>query len=236
MLDTPSTPLDGDGPLHRPAPARGWQDRLDGLADATGTTPARILAGGAMVAIVVAAALWLLRPPAAPPEASLPFASTTVAAAPTSSASTIPTTLVVHVAGAVVAPGLRELPAGARVADAIDAAGGLSAQADGARINLAAPVADGERIYVPAMGEESPPVAVGVAPSRGGEASSTGPVDLNAADAAALDSLPGVGPATATAILEFRSQVGRFTSVDQLLDVPGIGEAKLEALRDLVIV
>jgi competence protein ComEA len=240
MPDT-STPLDGDGPLpasmHRPAPPRTWRDRIEELADATGSTPARILAGAAVVvAVGLLGALWLLRPPAAPPEVSLPFASTTVAAAPTSSSSTTPTALVVHVAGAVAAPGLRELALGARVADAIAAAGGLTPEADDARINLAAPLSDGERVYVPVVGEQTPPVAVGVAPSGSGDPAAAGPVDLNSADEAALDALPGVGPATANAILEFRSQVGRFTSVDQLLDVPGIGEAKLEALRDLVTV
>ena len=93
----------------------------------------------------------------------------------------------------------------------------------------------GARVYVPKVGEEPPPVAVG---EVGGDPSSgtAGPVNLNSADAAALEALPGVGPATAAAILEHREKVGAFTSVDQLLDVPGIGEAKLDALRDLVTV
>lgn len=237
MLDTPTTPSDdGDGPLRRPPPPRTWRERVEALADATGTSPVRILVGGALVAASVLGALWLLRPPAAPPEASLPFASTTVALGPTSSTSTAPETLVVHVAGAVAAPGIHELPAGARVVDAIEAAGGLTPAADAARINLAAPVADGERVYVLAMGEAAPPVAVGGTSSSQGEPSAVGPVNLNTADAAALEALPGVGPATAAAILEHRDKVGGFTSVEQLLDVPGIGEAKLEALRDLVTV
>lgn len=237
MLDTPTMPSDdGDGPLHRPPPPRTWRERVEALADATGTSPVRILVGGVLVAVGVVGALWVLRPPAAPPEASLPFASTTAASAPTSSTASAPATLVVHVAGAVAVPGVHELPAGARVVDAIEAAGGLTPAADAARINLAAPVADGERIYVLAMGEEAPPVAVGGAPSGGTDPSVTGPVNLNTADAAALDTLPGVGPATAAAILEHRDKVGGFTSVEELLDVPGIGEAKLEALRDLVTV
>jgi competence protein ComEA len=164
------------------------------------------------------------------------FASTTVASARTSSGSTAPVALVVHVAGAVVAPGIHELGAGARVVDAVEAAGGLTADADAARINLAAPVADGARVYVVAVGEAAPPVAAGGEPTDGGDAAPAGPVNINTADAAALDALPGVGPATAAAILEHRSKIGSFTSVDQLLDVPGIGEAKLEALRDLVTV
>ena len=97
-------------------------------------------------------------------------------------------------------------------------------------------MADGERVYVLATGEEAPPVAVGRRPPGSDGGAAAGPVNLNTADAAALDALPGVGPATAAAILEHRGKVGGFTSVDQLLDVPGIGEAKLEALRDLVAV
>jgi competence protein ComEA len=228
----PPSSDDGGAPLRRPAPPRSWRDRLGELADATGTSPTRIALGGLAAAVALAAALWLLRSPPDPPEASLPFSSTTAAAAPT---TTAPARLVVDVAGAVVAPGLHELAAGARVADAIDAAGGLTARADRARINLAAPVVDGARIYVPVAGEEPPPVAVGEPAGSPGSVT-TGPVNLNTADAAALETLPGVGPATAAAILEQRAKVGAFTSVDQLLDVPGIGDAKLAALRDLVTV
>jgi competence protein ComEA len=237
VLDTSTPPSDdGDGPLRRPPPPRTWRERLEALADATGSTPARIVAGGVVVAIAVLGALWLLRPPPDPPEASLPFASTTVPTA-TSTSSTAPSVLVVHVAGAVARPGLHELPVGARVADAIDAAGGLTSEADANRINLAAPVTDGARVYVLAVDEEEPSVAVGATGSEGGGGvAGSGVVNLNTADAAALDTLPGVGPATAAAIIEHRGKAGGFTSVDQLLDVPGIGEAKLEALRDLVTV
>jgi competence protein ComEA len=234
VLDPAAAPLDdGDGPLRRPPPPRTWRERIDDLADATGTSPARIVVGAALVAVAIAGALWLLRPPPAPPETSLPFASTTTAGGSSSTAA--PTGLVVHVAGAVADPGVHELPAGARVVDAIEAAGGLTADADGARINLAAPLVDGARVYVPVVGEEPPPVAVGD-PSGAPGAAPAGPVNLNTADAATLDGLPGVGPATAAAILEHRGKIGGFTSVEQLLDVPGIGEAKLEALRDLVTV
>jgi competence protein ComEA len=146
--------------------------------------------------------------------------------------------LLVHVAGAVVVPGVHELAPGARVIDAIDAAGGLAPGADSARINLAAPVADGERVYVPVVGEQPPTAVVGAGGGAGGAGAvdGAGPVNLNTADAAALDTLPGVGPATAAAIVEHRERIGGFTSVDQLLDVRGIGEAKLEQLRSLVSV
>jgi competence protein ComEA len=221
-------------PLRRPGPPLTWRQRLEHLADATGSTPARIGVGAVALLAAIGLGLWLLQPPADPPEAALPFASTTLAT-PSDSATTLSELVVVHVAGAVTSPGLHELPGGSRVADAIAAAGGLTAQADATRINLAAPVTDGQRVYVVAVGEQEPAVAVGTgAPDTG--ASPTGPVNLNTADAEALDALPGIGPATAASIIEHRGKVGAFTSVDQLLDVPGIGEAKLEALRDLVTV
>jgi competence protein ComEA len=234
VLDTDdhSSPADAPALLQRPGPPLSWRDRLEHLADATGTTATRIVVG--MVAAVAALAVgwWLLRPPADPPEEALPFASST--SAPATSVSSVPDLLVVHVAGAVASPGLHELPTGSRVADAIAAAGGLTREADATRINLAAPVTDGQRVYVLAVGEQEPAVAVGSGDPMGG--SPSGPVNLNSADADALDALPGIGPATAAAIIEHRGKVGAFTSVDQLLDVPGIGEAKLEALRDLVTV
>jgi competence protein ComEA len=236
LLDTDerSSPADDDHPrLRRPGPPLSWRDRLEQLADATGSTPARIVAGCAAVGAALVVGWWLLRPPADPPEESLPYASST-SALPASSASTESALLVVHVAGAVAAPGLHELPAGSRVADAIGAAGGLTPQADASRINLAAPVSDGQRIYILAVGEQEPAVAVGG--GEGATGSPSGPVNLNTADAEALDALPGIGPATAANIIEHRGKVGAFTSVDQLLDVPGIGDAKLEALRDLVTV
>src|SRR3546814_7792420 len=115
------------------------------------------------------------------------------------------------VAGAVVAPGVHEVPADGRVVDAIDAAGGLAPGADSARINLAAPVADGERVYVPVVGEEPPPAVVGgpgaTGPSGGAAGAGTGPVNLNTADEAALAALPGVGPSTAAAIIAHREDL-----------------------------
>lgn len=236
MPDTPDPPSSGEV-LLRPRPPQSWRDRIEQLADATGTTATRIVVGGGLAIVAFALAVWLLRPAPSPPEVSLPFASTTSSTIATTSTA-VPSVLVVHVAGAVRTPGVHELAPGSRVTDAIDAAGGLRADADGARINLAAPVADGARIYVPTVGEQEPPVAVG-APGPGGGGAETGPdgpLNLNTADAAALETLPGVGPATASAIIQHRQEVGGFTTVDELLDVPGIGEAKLEQLRELVSV
>lgn len=135
----------------------------------------------------------------------------------------------VHVSGAVVAPGLYILDAGARVVDVIGAAGGFAEDADQSGVNLARLLSDGEQLHVPALGEAPVPAAPGTA--GGG-----GLINLNTADATALDTLPRVGPAIAQRIIEWRDANGRFTSVEDLLAVPGIGDAMLESLRDLVTV
>lgn len=187
-------------------------------------------------------------PDTPPPEDSLPLAGATPgsvagAPSPTSSTTAVATELVVHAAGAVRRPGLYRLPAGARVDDLVAAAGGLADEADDDRINLALPLADGERVYLPALGEEVLPEAPGPAapadPGATGAAGTSGPaapVNINTADVAELETLPGVGPVTAAAIVAHRDQSGPFRSVDDLLAVQGIGEAKLAALRDQVVV
>lgn len=148
-----------------------------------------------------------------------------------------PTTLVVHVAGAVVSPGVHRLPAGSRVHEAIAAAGGPLPEADLNRLNLAAPLSDGSQVHVTTLG--APPGPAGVSGSAGGvaggAAGGSGPVSLSTADQAALDALPGVGPSTAAAIIAHREANGPFGSVEELLEVRGIGEAKLDGLRDLVV-
>ena len=145
--------------------------------------------------------------------------------------------------GAVRAPGIVRVRAGARVVDAIAAAGGATADADLARLNLAAPLSDGARVAVPAVGRPPPaldPSAVSGTPAASGAAgasgSTSGPVDINTATAEELDRLPGIGPATAAAIVSDRSTHGPFASVDDLQRVRGIGPSKLEQLRDLVTV
>lgn len=241
---SPLTPFDdddGEGLLVRPRPPRTWRERAEHLADATGTTPLRLLVGGGLAAVAVAVGFWLTRPAPAPAEASLPFASTTPAGGAASSSTAVPTTeatsVVVDVEGAVLQPGVHRLPTGARVTDAVAAAGGLAPTADGARLNLAAPLQDGQRVFVPAVGQEPPPVVGPTGPGDSGtDGTPAGPVNLNTADADALDALPGIGPATAAAIIEHRKEIGGYTSVDQLLDVRGIGAAKLEQLRPLVTV
>lgn len=136
------------------------------------------------------------------------------------------TRLVVHVAGAVRRPGLYRLLEGSRVADAVARAGGATAKADTAAVNLAAPLADGIQVLVPSR----------VAGAAGGAAveGSGGRVSLSSASLADLDELPGVGPVIAQKIVDYRAAHGGFSSVDDLDAIPGIGPARLEQLRDLV--
>lgn len=146
----------------------------------------------------------------------------------------------VHVAGAVVNPGVHRLAPGARVHDALAAAGGPAPGADLDRLNLAAVVTDGSQVHVPLVGAAGAGLASGPGSGSatgraGGATGGGGPVSLSTADAAALDALPGIGPATAAAIIAHREANGPFGSVEGLLEVRGIGEAKLDGLRDLVV-
>ena len=236
------------GDLLRPPPPRSGRERL--AARWAALSPARVASAAGAVLLVAVTAWWLLRPGRLPVEAALPRAGAsaagTTAGAARSAAGTgaIPTAgvattaapaLVVQAAGAVAHPGVYRLGAGARVADLVQAAGGPTADGDVERVALAARLVDGQRVVVPRVGQA---LAAGDAPS-GGPAETTGagagvPVDLNQATAADLDRLPGVGPATAAAIVAYRDKHGRFRSVDDLGEVPGIGPAKLAALRDLV--
>jgi len=138
--------------------------------------------------------------------------------------------VVVHVVGAVRRPGLYRLRQGSRIADAITRAGGDTAKADLAQVNLAAPLADGEQVVVPRRG--APGAVAGTGSSTGTQA---GPVQLSTATLEELDTLPGVGPATAQKILDYREKHGAFSSVDELDAVPGIGPKRLEQLRELVV-
>ena len=129
-----------------------------------------------------------------------------------------------HVSGEVVAPGLVEVGDDARVADAVAGAGGTTRAADLRRVNLAATLQDGQQVVIPSFDESS------VAGAVAGD----GRVHINAATAAELEQLPGVGPVLAGRIAAYREENGPFTTVEDLLDVSGIGEGKLETLRDSV--
>lgn len=140
---------------------------------------------------------------------------------------------VAHVVGAVHDPGLVELADGARVADAVEAAGGPTDEADLSGVNMARPITDGEQIHVPRPGETpADPGPRGAARSGGSPGTGSGAaIDLNTADATTLETLPGIGPALAQRIIDWRTSHGPFASVDELDDVSGIGPAVLEQIR-----
>jgi len=170
-------------------------------------------------------------------------------AAPAASRGASPSVgvVVVHVVGRVRHPGVRQLPAGSRVADAVKAAGGATGKADLSALNLARVVVDGEQVRVPAVGDPVVPGPGGAGGAGGAGAAGAGsaggagaggaagvPVSLNTADLAALDTLPGVGPVLAQRILDWRTAHGRFTSIDELGEVSGIGEKLLAQISPLV--
>ena len=146
----------------------------------------------------------------------------------------------VDVDGAVVSPGVYRLKDGARVSQAIDAAGGLTAEADVTGLNRASKVADGQKIYVPKVGEQQTVAADGGADGGAVLASGAndvaGLVNINTASAAELQTLSGIGPSMAQSIIDERSKNGPFASVDDLMRVSGIGEKKLAKIKDCICV
>jgi competence protein ComEA len=149
---------------------------------------------------------------------------TTASVAPTADA-----VIYVHILGAVSRPGLFTLHDGDRVVDAIAAAGGFSSTADQTQLNLAQVLTDGEQLVVPVVGEAAP-VATGSVAQAGGK------VNLNTADETALEGLPRVGPAMAQRILDWRTKNGRFTTINDLMNITGIGPKTFDSLKDLVTV
>lgn len=200
----------------------------------------RLATAAVTIPLLGVGAFLLIRTPSAPVEAELAFASTTsmkpsgaehegVVEATGGAKNTV-----VHVAGHVHAPGVYALEEGQRIVDAIRAAGGAQPIADLNAINLALRLSDGDQIYVPAIGE----VELTTARGRVGTSASDGetgfPVNVNSANEQQLDALPGIGPATARAIIEHRERVGPFGVPSDLLEVPGIGPSKFEAIESLV--
>ena len=243
------TPVEPEGGRHRDeaAPRPRWQ-----VGWRTGLL--FVLLVGAVVAVVGA---WTATQGAGSVvvASSAPSGPTTQASAPpltpsptpSAAAAPSPAQLVVHVVGAVATPGVVTLPAGARVQDALDAAGGALPEADLATVNLARPVQDGEQIPVPTPGQvltpAAPPAAVPAAPaapgpggSAGAGAGAGGQVNINTASQAELETLPGVGPVLAERIVTWRTENGAFLSVDDLQEVQGIGDKVLANLRPHVTV
>ena len=169
-----------------------------------------------LIALVFAAVVWYGRtaPQPVPLELGDPGRSA-------------PESITVHVAGEVQSPGLVQVAAEARVADVVAAAGGSTRRADLSRLNLAAPVTDGQQVVVPGLRSDAAETGAAVADD--------GKVKVNQATVGELESLPGVGPVLAARIAAHRDEHGPFAVVEDLLDVPGIGEGKLETLRDSVV-
>ena len=212
----------------------------------------RVLAAAIGVLVVVVGAWWVVRVPPPPIDDRIPMASptaTTSAVAMQSSAI-----LIVHVTGAVREPGVFRLPSSARVVDAVAAAGGTTPMADTVAVNFAATLVDGAQVFIPLRGRSTtttlqhprpgvnlPPTPIATTPipvvsPPTGTSPSGAVVNLNSASLAELDSLPGIGPSTAQAIIDYRVVKGRFKSVEDLLNVRGIGQAKLAAIRSRVSV
>jgi competence protein ComEA len=186
-----------------------WKERLNALLPRR--RDAWVLTGVVTAVVVGALLMWTRGAPAkiAPPAVEAPGATTSPTAV-----------ILVHVAGAVARPGLYELPDGARVADAIDAAGGPRRNADLDSLNLAQVLVDGLKVDVVRLGD----VAVGA------ESGAASIISINSADASVLEGVPGIGPVKAAAIVQYRDEIGSFSSIEQLLEVSGIGPATLESI------
>ena len=230
LLPQPRSPAPGSIPdVREIIVEEGWREKLQDLAARRKQSwPLLVLVGGATVV-----ALAIGRPESsvkiAPPAQPAPHVSPSVAA------GTAAGVVYVHVAGAVRQPGLYEFPAGARVADAIESAGGPASKADLDALNLAELLVDGTKVEILRRGEAAPVVGAGVTSAPAATPSSPPPtIRLNSADQVALETIPGIGPVTAAAILKHRDEIGGFRSLEQLLDVDGIGPATFESIRTYV--
>lgn len=240
-----------------------WRERLiperfRGARLDTGRRAVVTMAATGLLAALVTTAVVLWERPVAQPVPPLPAAYPAALPAGTPvpgeaampadpvPAPAPPAELVVSVVGLVHNPGLVRLPPGSRVADAITAAGGTTVGADPTGLNLAQRLADGDQVRVGAVDAGAPPAGSATVSGGGVPAAAPGtgitvrpagtPVNLNTATESELDALPGVGPVTAKAIIAWRATNGRFTAVEQLGEVDGIGPARLARLRELVTV
>jgi competence protein ComEA len=178
--------------------------------------------------------IWLERPAPSPIEIAPPEPTPS----PVPTATSTPSPLRVYVSGAVVRPDVYQLKTGSIVKDAIDVAGGVTEDADLIHINLAQELQDQQQIYVPRIGEEEapPPVTGGESAPPSRFAEPAGRININTATTEELDTLPGIGPALAQRIIEYRENNGSFNSIEEIVGVSGIGEATLEKIRDLITV
>ena len=215
---------EGVGRHRTPGPTVRWDPGRGGARS--------LWLAGLLAALLLIGWTWLQRPAVEPvsggaADAGADRSTAAPSSPPVGEAADSATTVVVSVVGLVARPGLVTLPTGARVADALEAAGGLLPEADPAAVNLAAVVTDGQQVAV------GVPSAPGAGPA-GAAPAPPGPLDLNTAGVAELDALPGIGPVLAQRIVDHRSREGPFTSVDQLDDVPGIGPSTAAELAGLV--
>jgi competence protein ComEA len=196
-------------------------------------TRRRVLLGALLLALVlVVGARFVVRAGSAAGPGAPPIIGSAEAGG---GAPVVAPKLVVYVVGAVRRPGVYRLAEGTRVEDAVLRAGGTTRRADLIGVNLAAPLADGEQVLVPARLPAAVAAAEGLVGSAGGGAVPAGPVQLSVATIEQLDTLPGIGPVTAQKIVDYRTAHGAFRSVDALDDVPGIGPSRVEQLRGLVV-
>ncbi|MGH2783684.1 MAG: helix-hairpin-helix domain-containing protein [Actinomycetota bacterium] len=229
--------MPGDKPTIVDDAVPSWRRRLLDLLE---FRPRETVALGVLcIAIVAGAAFAYARslPKTAPDSIAspIPTADATGSLAPTTSGE-----LFVHITGAVARPGVYRLPAGSRVIDGVTAAGGARAEADLSSINLARPLTDGERVYIPRRGEIPPAATAGGDPTGatgdGGSGGASDKVNINTATVSQLEELPGIGEVIAQRIVDYRTQHGPFKTVRDLLKVEGIGEKKFESIQDYVTV
>ena len=216
-------PVDASVDAPEPAPPPTRSERLRELIALVGERPpwlGPLLVGLTVALVLTGVSVWRSRQPA-PPEALLPRVDAAQVTLTTPE-------VIVHLSGRVRVPGVYRLRPGDRIVDLIDAAGGSTVDADLDRLNLAAVVFDGDRVHVPARGEELGPPTV----SDPTGADTNAPVDLNRADAAELERLHGIGPALAAAIIEDRDRNGPFASIADLERVSGIGPAVVDRIGD----
>jgi competence protein ComEA len=177
--------------------------------------------------VVLGGVIFFWRRPS-PPELIIATSSPTATPLPTPT----PCPLRVYVSGAVTHADVYKLPAESIVKDVIEAAGGATGEADLDRINLALSVADGQHIYVPKQGEESPPISPPTEPSGVASGKAGGKININTANQSEIETLPGIGPSKAQGIIENRP----YNSIEEIQKVPGIGEATFQNIKDLISV